>query len=131
MMMRFASGGVAHVEISWCARGGLDLRNEIHGTEGSIFTDVTRATPLDVFTTQGTGYVVEKADADSGWVKPLPEEAFVYGYQAECKHFVECVQNGTPARENYLDGLIVARIMDAGYKSMREKKWVEVNTEVD
>ncbi len=127
MIMRFASGGVAHIELTWCSRGGLDLRNEIHGTEGSIFTDVTRSTPITTFTTKGTGYVVEKADADKGWVFPLPEEAFVYGYQAECQHFVECLREGKPARENYYDGLEVAKVIDAGYKSMREGKWVKIS----
>ena len=29
-------------------KGGLDLRNEIHGADGSIFTDVTRGSGLDV-----------------------------------------------------------------------------------
>jgi len=126
MIMRFASGGVAHIELTWCSRGGLDLRNEIHGTEGSIFTDVTRATPITTFTTKGTGYVIEKADTDRGWVFPLPEEAFVYGYQAECQHFVECVREGKSPRENYYDGLEVAKVIDAGYKSMKEKRWVKV-----
>ncbi|MFC1563176.1 Gfo/Idh/MocA family protein [candidate division KSB1 bacterium] len=126
MIMRFASGGVAHIELTWCSRGGLDLRNEIHGTEGSIFTDVTRSTPITTFTTKGTGYVIEKADSDRGWVFPLPEEAFVYGYQAECKHFVECVREGKPARENYYDGLEVARVIDVGYKSMSEGRWVKL-----
>ncbi|MCK4966254.1 Gfo/Idh/MocA family oxidoreductase [bacterium] len=126
MMMRFESGGIAHIELTWCTRGGLDLRNEIHGTEGSIFTDVTRSTPIEAFTTQGMGYVIEKADSDKGWVYPLPEEAFTYGYQAECRHFVECVRDGKPARENYYDGLEVAKIIDAGYKSMEEKTWIKI-----
>ena len=60
--------------------------------EGSIFTDVTRGTPIRAFTTQSAGYVVEKADIDFGWTRPLPEEAFAYGYQAEMRHFVECVR---------------------------------------
>ena len=105
---------------------GLDLRNEIHGSDGSIFTDVTRGTPIAAFTTKSAGYVVEKADIDFGWTRPLPEEAFAYGYQAEMRHFVECVRDGVAPRETYEDGYVVSCILDAGYRSMRSNKWIRV-----
>jgi predicted dehydrogenase len=126
LVLKFASGGIAHCELSWTTRGGLDLRNEIHGTEGSIFTDVTRSTPISSFTTKPSGYVIEKADLDTGWTKPLPEEAFTYGYHGEMRHFVECVREEKMPRETYEDGYIVNLILDAGYKSMRSKKWIKV-----
>jgi len=126
LVLKFSSGGIGHCELSWTAKGGLDLRNEIHGSEGSIFTDVTRSTPISAFTSKPSGYVIEKADLDFGWTKPLPEEAFTYGYQGEMKHFVECVRSATPPRETYEDGWIVNLILDAGYQSMRSKKWVRV-----
>jgi predicted dehydrogenase len=126
LVLRLASGGLAHCELSWTTRGGLDLRNEIHGSDGSIFTDVTRATPITSFTARPAGYVVEKADLDVGWTRPLPEEAFAYGYQAEMRHFVECVRDGTLPRETYADGYIVNLVLDAGYRAMRGRKWVRV-----
>jgi predicted dehydrogenase len=126
LVLQFSKGGVAHCELSWTTLGGLDLRNEVHGTEGSIFTDVTRSTPIATFSTKSAGYVVEKASIDHGWTQPLPEEAFAYGYQAEMRHFVECVRNGTTPRETYEDGYIVNCVLDAGYRSMRQRRWVEV-----
>ncbi len=126
LVLKFASGGIAHCELSWTTKGGLDLRNEIHGSDGSLFTDVTRGTPIVSFTTKSAGYVVEKADIDFGWTRPLPEEAFAYGYQAEMRHFVECVRDGFNPRETYEDGYVVNRILDAGYKSMRANKWVKL-----
>lgn len=126
LVLKFASGGIAHCELSWTTRGGLDLRNEIHGSEGSIFTDVTRGTPVASFTSKPSGYVVEKADLDFGWTRPLPEEAFVYGYQGEMKHFVECVRDGRTPRETYEDGWIVNTVLDAGYRSMKSKRWERV-----
>ena len=68
---------------------------------------MTRGTPIASFTERPAGYVVEKADIDRGWTRPLPEEAFAYGYQAEMRHFVECVRDGAPPRETYEDGLVV------------------------
>src|ERR1017187_7066646 len=120
--------GIAHCELSWTTLGGLDLRNEIHGSEGSIFTDVTRQTPIASFTTKSAGYVVEKADIDFGWTRALPEEAFAYGYQAEMRHFVECVRDRKTPRETYDDGYVVNCILDAGYESMRMHKWVAVES---
>jgi predicted dehydrogenase len=126
LVLKFSSGGIGHCELSWTTKGGLDLRNEIHGSDGSIFTDVTRGTPVAAFTTSSAGYVVEKADIDFGWTRPLPEEAFAYGYQAEMRHFVECVRDGAAPRETYEDGYVVNCILDAGYRSMRSNKWVRV-----
>jgi predicted dehydrogenase len=129
LVLKFASGGIGHCELSWTTLGGLDLRNEVHGSEGSIFTDVTRSTPIASFTTKSAGYVVEKADLDFGWTKPLPEEAFTYGYQAEMRHFVECVRDGRTPRETYEDGYVVNCVLDAGYESMRTGRWVSVLTD--
>lgn len=126
LLLRFASGGLAHCELSWTSRGGLDLRNEIHGSEGSIFTDVTRDTPVRAFTMKPLDYIVEKADLDFGWTRPLPEEAFAYGYQSEMRHFVECAREGGTPRETYEDGYLVNCILDAGYQAMRERRWVSV-----
>jgi predicted dehydrogenase len=126
LLLKFSSGGLAHCELSWTTKGGLDLRNEIHGVDGSIFTDVTRGTPITAFTTTSAGYVVEKADIDFGWTRPLPEEAFAYGYQAEMRHFVECVRDGATPRETYQDGYVVNCILDVGYQSMRSNKWARV-----
>lgn len=124
LVMKFEGGGAAHCELSWTTRGGLDLRNEIHGSEGSIFTDVTRETGIQAFLSKPAGYLIEKADAETGWTRPLPEEAFAYGYQAEMRHFVECVREGREPRETYEDGYVVNVVLDAGYRSMRENRWV-------
>ena len=124
LVLEFQSGGIAHCELSWTTQGGLDLRNEIHGSKGSVFTDVTRGTPIRAFVSESSGYVVEKADIDFGWTQPLPEEAFTYGYQAEMRHFVECVRDRVEPRETYHDGFAVNAILDAGYESMKKRKWV-------
>jgi predicted dehydrogenase len=126
LVMKMSSGGLAHCELSWTCKGGLDLRNEIHGDLGSIFTDVTRGTPISCFTERPAGYVVEKAEIDRGWTRALPEEAFAYGYQGEMRHFVECLREATPPRETYEDGLDVNLVLDAGYRSMKSGKWVRV-----
>jgi len=127
LMVRFEGKQLGQAEVSWSSRGGLDLRNEIYGSKGVIFTDVTRGTPISVFTLESTGYVVEKAEMDKGWVIPCVDEARTYGYHEEMRHFVECVQKGVMPRENFRDGYICNIILDAGYKSMRTGKWEKIS----
>ena len=101
----------------------------VGGTITFLFTDVTRGTALSSFSTRGAGYVIEKADIDYGWTRPCPEEAFAYGYQAEMRHFVECVRDGRRPRETYEDGYVVNCILQSGYRSMRSRKWEKVKYE--
>ena len=66
---------------------------------------------------------MEKASADRGWVFPVPDEARVYGFHEEMRHFVECVAKGETPRETYRDGYVINVMMDAAYRSMKSKKW--------
>jgi len=126
LLVRFEGKQLGQAEVSWSSRGGLDLRNEVYGTKGALFTDVTRGTPIRVFTLESTGYVVEKAEADKGWVIPCVDEARTYGYHEETRHFVECVREGVAPRETFEDGYISNAIIDAGYKSMKSGKWEKI-----
>lgn len=126
LMIRFEGGQLGVSELSWVARGGLDLRNEVYGTEGTIFTDITRETPLKVFSRPGAGYIVEKADAETGWLFPPVDEAWTYGYTEEMRHFTECIAKGTMPRETFEDGYIVNSVLDAAYASMESKRWETV-----
>lgn len=127
LLMRFAGGQLGHAELSWTARGGLDLRNEVHGTEGAIFTDVTRETPIRVFSRPGAGYTVEKGETETGWLFPPVDEAWIYGYREEMRHFIECVRTNAMPRENFADGHAVNCVLDAAYLSARSKRWESVS----
>lgn len=122
-MVRFQSGAMGVAETSWAALGGMDLRNEVYGDKGAAYTDVTRGTPIRAFTLGSAGYLMEKASADTGWVFPQPDEARVYGFHEEMRHFVECIAKGEMPRETYRDGYAVNVMMDAAYRSMKSKRW--------
>ncbi|GMA23515.1 hypothetical protein GCM10025864_12740 [Luteimicrobium album] len=72
------------------------------------------------------GYLVEKADADTGWVYPVPEETRAYGFSQEMRHFVERFEDGAAPTETFEDGVVVNRILDACYRSMRTGRWEPV-----
>ena len=121
-LVKFANGGISVTEASWSMKGGMELRNEITGSDGRLVTD-SLDTPIRGFITRSAGYLIEKADADTGWVYPLPDEARAYGYSGELRHFVDCYRDGTEPRETFVDGYIVNVALDACYASMRSGRW--------
>lgn len=125
LIVRLEDGRFSLTEASWSARGGMELRNEIYGERGRIVTD-TSATRVRAFLEESAGYLMEKADAETGWVFPIPDEARVYGYHEELRHFVECCATGAKPREDFVDGYVVNRVLDAAYTSMRSGRWEPV-----
>jgi predicted dehydrogenase len=128
LLLRFEDGRVAVSETSWTTQGGMELRNEVYGTGGRIVTD-SRDSAISAFTTVGAGYIQEKADVDTGWIFPIPDEARVYGYQEEMRHFVECKATGAAPRESFCDGYVVNAVLDAGYRSIKSGHWEKVELE--
>jgi predicted dehydrogenase len=131
LLLRLDDGRTSLTEASWTAKGGMELRNEIYGTMGRIVTD-TSSTRIRAFLQEPAGYLMEKADAETGWVFPIPDEARVYGYQEEKRHFVQCFVEGKQPREDFTDGYVVNCVLDAAYRSMKSERWepVEVDSAV-
>jgi len=128
VLLRFDSGSLGQCENSWSAKGGIDIRLEIYGSDGAIFIDVTRETGIRLFTAaaRSSDYVVEKADVDKGWLFPTWREHETYGYMYELQHFLECLAKGEAPREKFADGLVVNQTMDAAYEASKERKWITV-----
>ena len=129
-MLKFANGGISITEASWSAKGGMELRNEIFGTEGRLITDTT-ATPVWGFIAKPAGYLMEKADAETGWVYPIPDEARVYGYPRRCATSSSASATGTEPRETFVDGYIVNCMLDACYRSMKSGRWEPVELDAE
>lgn len=126
VLVKYANGSLGQSENSWSAKGGLDVRFEVFGTEGSIFIDLTRETGMKVFTKSKMS-AVEKSDETRGWLFPSIREHETYGFVDELKHFVSCVARGSKPSETFDDGYIVNRLIDGAYESTRSRKWVKMN----
>lgn len=126
-IVRFDDGRITQIEAGWTHVAGLDVRNEIHGSHGWIGTDDTGATGLRAFAGRDAGYVMEKAGAATGWMTPIAEEPWVYGYHAELAHFVETFGAGQTPRQTFEDGLIDNAVIDAAYRSMASRVWEPVD----
>ena len=118
IVVRFEDGRAATMDVSWSSKGGLEGRFEVYGEAGRIIQDMT-STPLRAFIERPAGYIGEKADADTGWVFPVPDETHVHGHDAMMQHVIEAFRGGTPPRETFEDGVNVNAILDAAYRSMK------------
>ena len=105
--------------------GGMELRHELVGSEGRIVTD-SSVGPVWGFVSHSVGYIVEKADSETGWIHPVPEETRAYGLSQQMRHFVDRFAAGRRPMETFEDGVIVNRVIDACYRSMKTKQWEKV-----
>lgn len=124
-LLKFAEGQLAIIESSWAEKGGMQLRHEFSGSEGRIVTD-SSVTPVWGFLGKPAGYLVEKADAETGWVHPVPEETRAYGFSQQMRHFIDHYESGTTPLETFEDGWTVNCILDACYRAMRSGTWEPV-----
>ncbi len=131
-LIKYATGAISQFEVSWAFRGGLDLRDEVMGTEGTIWINNFLRTGLEMFVSgQGSGgYVSEKSESSSGWLFPVGDEVHELGYNAMFADMFNSWEKGTDAAENFYDGYVVNAIIDAAYKSAQTKQWEPVELKV-
>ena len=127
-LIRFENGAIGQFEVSWAFRGGMDLRDEISGTEGTIWLNHWLRTGFEMFTSGSKGgYVAEKAEGGSGWLFPVGDEAAELGYTHMFNDMFEAMDNEEEPMETFYDGYIVNTIIDACYKSAQTKLWEPIN----
>ncbi|MFB6457594.1 Gfo/Idh/MocA family protein [Chitinophaga sp. Hz27] len=130
-LVKYENGAIGQFEVSWTFRGGLDLRDEVMGTEGTIWLNSFLRTGFDMFTTgKGADYVAEKAESNSGWLFPVGDELNELGYNHMFTDMFNAMEGGNAARETFYDGYVVNAILDAAYKSAASKQWEPVQLEI-
>lgn len=130
-LIKYENGAIAQFEVSWTFRGGLDLRDEVMGTEGTIWVNSFLRTGFEMFTSgKGADYVAEKAESDSGWLFPVGDELNELGYNHMFMDMFNAIEKGTAPRETFYDGYVVNCILDAAYRSAKSKQWEPVQLEV-
>ncbi len=128
-LIRFANGAIGQFEVSWSFRGGMDLRDEVAGTEGTIWLNHFLRTGFEMFTSGGGGYVAEKADQETGWLFPVGDEVSELGYVDMFTDMFEAIDEGREPMETFYDGYVVNAIIDACYRSAKTKRWEPVELE--
>ena len=127
-MVKYENGAIGQFEVSWAFRGGMDLRDEIVGTDGTIWLNHWLRTGMEMFTAGGMeGYVVEKAENSSGWLFPVGDEASALGYTDMFTNMFNAIDKKSTPMETFYDGYIVNSIIDAAYRSIESKKWEPID----
>ncbi len=126
-LVKYENGAIGQFEVSWTFRGGLDLRDEVMGTEGTIWINNFLRTGLEMFTTgKGADYVAEKAESNTGWLFPVGDELNDLGYNHMFTDVFNALEQGKTPKETFYDGYVVNAILDAAYRSARTKLWEPV-----
>jgi predicted dehydrogenase len=130
-LVKYASGAVSQIEVSWNFRGGMDIRDEVAGSEGTLRLDHWLRTGFELFTSGNTGeYVSEKSESDAGWLFPVGDEVHALGYPDMFTDMFNALEKGKEPMETFYDGYVVNAIMDSCYKSAKTKKWEPVELDI-
>ncbi len=129
-LVKYATGAIGQFEVAWTFRGGMDLRDEVSGTEGTIWTNHFLRTGFEMFTAVGQGgYVAEKAEGETGWLFPVGDEVAELGYIDMFTDMFNAMDKNDAPMESFYDGYVVNAIMDACYRSMASRQWEPVQIE--
>ncbi len=130
-LIKYENGAIAQFEVSWTFRGGLDLRDEVMGTEGTIWINNFLRTGFEMFTTGGgSGYLSEKAESNTGWLFPVGDELNELGYNHMFMDMFNAAEAGTQPKETFYDGYVVNSVLDAAYRSAKSKQWEPIQLDV-
>ena len=130
-LVKYANGAIGQFEVSWTFRGGMDLRDEVSGTEGTVWLDHFLRTGFEMFTAAGEGgYVAEKAEVQKGWLFPVGDEVHELGYVHMFADMLGALDAKRVPRETFYDGYVVNAIIDSCYRSMKSGRWEPVELEV-
>jgi len=130
-LVKYENGAIGQFEVSWTFRGGLDLRDEVMGTEGTIWINSFLRTGFEMFTTgKGGDYISEKSESNSGWLFPVGDELNELGYNHMFMDMFNSMEKGVAPKETFYDGYVVNAILDAAYKSAKTKLWEPVQLDI-
>jgi predicted dehydrogenase len=126
-LIKFANGALGQFEVSWTFRGGMDLRDEVAGTAGTIWVNNFLRTGFEMFTAGSAGgYVAEKAESEKGWLFPVGDEVVELGYVDMFSDMFRALEAGAAPQETFYDGYVVNAVMDAAFRSAKSSRWEPV-----
>ena len=130
-LVKYENGAIGQFEVSWTFRGGLDLRDEVMGTEGTIWINNFLRTGFDMFTTgKELNYTAEKAESNSGWLFPVGDELNELGYNHMFMDMFNSLENKKDPKETFYDGYVVNAVLDSCYRSSESRQWEKVKLDV-
>ncbi len=107
-LIRYDNGAVTQLETSYDLNGMDSQHNQIYGTKGGV--ELTGG--MKIFT-EVNGFVADIVPMTDYYKEGCEK------FEAELRHFADCILNGTECRAKAEDGIVVMKILDAIYESAR------------
>jgi predicted dehydrogenase len=120
-LVRFADGMIGQTEDSWSLTGGFDSRFEVFGTKGHALVDLLYGYPIRSVlggSAEGGANTITYNPTDDHFVKD--------GHLAMFHHFRDCLLRNQLGRSSGKEGLRIMRLVDAAYRSFREKRSIDL-----
>lgn len=114
--LSMANGVVAQVDTSRMSSYGFDVRVEVLGTAGAIFTRADAA----------SGIRVVKGSQESVATYAWNADRFKEAYRLEMESFIDCIVKDADTRVTAQDGKAAVEVAAAARKSMQEGKAVNL-----
>jgi predicted dehydrogenase len=121
---------IGEATTSWSFVGaGLRLSAELLGPEYSMSWNTLDSGLKLFFSREVQGRsgedLIEKQNAEIGQMPVVPNEAAVYGYEAEDRHFVRAFLKNEKPVVTFKDGLEVVQLLMAGYLSAEQGRTID------
>ena len=121
---------IGEATTSWSFVGaGLRLSAELLGPEYSMSWNTLDSGLKLFFSREVQGKsgedLIEKQNAEIGQMPVVPNEAAVYGYEAEDRHFVRAFLKNEKPVVTFKDGLEVVQLLMAGYFSAEQGRTID------
>lgn len=118
---------IAETTTSWSYVGpGLRLTAELLGPEYSLQVNSLDTGARLFFSRRVQGEagedLVEKQNAEQGWMPLVGNEAAEYGYEWENRYFVRCFLEGRQPEEDFYAGLEVVELLMTAYMSAEQER---------
>ena len=122
--VKFADGKMAHIHCSWLDPHKIRKMTVVGSEKMVVFDDMEASEKVRVC---DKGAAI-KHDISTLYAEVislrfgdivLPKIPSGEPLSIECKHFIDCVLDGTPIRSDGVDGLRVVRVLEAGQKSLK------------
>lgn len=122
---------VAHINSSWCTRVYRDdlVTFQIDGTHGSAIAGLHSCksqhrvnTPKPVWNPDEP----QTMDFQKGWEEVPDNQVFDNGFKVQWEQFLRHVVEDGPWHYTLLEGAKGVQLAEAGYRSSRERRWVDL-----
>lgn len=117
--------GVMHLSANDEAYGDITSSYSLHFAPGHIDWYGSKGAALLNYRAPENEQLRYRLEGDKEWT-PVDSSKHPDRFIGEVTHFVDCVRRGTMASVTVEDGLQAQRVLDAAYRSIRERRAIEV-----